>query len=143
MHRYASPGTRIKFEKRHIYMIEGYLGRGEAPKKLPLVDHSRVTDHFREAVKEKMGPEKYKKWLEIVPDGYCPAKPDDVAAWFREEAKKDPSLLDGSGGLDAEDLGVALMMPLAQCMGKKDIFYNIGNMILLPRAEAALMTEYE
>ena len=40
-------------------------------------------------------------------------------------------------------IGVSLMMPLAQCMGNKDIFYNIGNMILLPRAEAALMTEYE
>ena len=53
------------------------------------------------------------------------------------------SLLDGSGGLVADDLGVSLMMPLAQCMGNKDIFYNIGNMILLPRAEAALMTEYE
>ena len=98
---------------------------------------------FVEVPENMVRTEKYKKWLEIVPDGYCPAKPDDVAAWFREEAKKDPSLLDGSGGLDADDLGVSLMMPLAQCMGNKDIFYNIGNMILLPRAEAALMTETE
>ena len=105
-HPFAEPGTRIKFLKKHIYMIEGYVPGGEAPKKLYLGQHQRAVDHFRSLIKEKVGEEKYAEWIANMPNGYAPAAKADVEAWFREEAKKDPSLLDGSGGLVADDIGV-------------------------------------
>ena len=146
---FAKPGTRIRFEKRHIYMIEAYLPmpkESDPRVQLPLVQPSkgaeRAIAHFRVAYREKVGDEKYNKLIEVCPPSFCPVdSKEEVEAWFRAEAKKDPSILDGSNGLDPDDLGIAIMMPLDQCGGEQFVFMNLGNMILMPRVAAVCMTE--
>ena len=146
---FAKPGTRIRFEKRHIYMIEAYLPmpkESDPRVQLALVQPSkgaeRAIAHFRVAYREKVGDEKYQKLIEVCPPSFCPVdSKEEVEAWFRAEAKKDPSILDGSNGLDPDDLGIAIMMPLDQCGGEQFVFMDLGNMILMPRVAAACMTE--
>ena len=142
---FAKPGTRIRFEKRHIYMIEAYLPmpkESDPRVQLPLMNSERAIEHFRAAYREKIGDEKYQKLVEVAPKGYCPVDSKEaVEAWFRAEAKKDPSILDGSNGLVADDIGVCIMLPLDQCGGLEHVFMNLGNMILMPRVPAVCMTE--
>ena len=142
---FAKPGTRIRFEKRHIYMIEAYLPmpkESDPRVQLPLMNSERAIEHFRAAYREKIGDEKYQKLVEVAPKGYCPVDSKEaVEAWFRAEAKKDPSILDGSNGLVADDIGVCIMLPLDQCGGLEHVFMNLGNMILMPRVAAVCMTE--
>ena len=146
---FAAPGTRIKFLKSHIYMIEAYLPM-PAPSgprvQLALSTNApeRAIAHFRAAYREKIGDEKYQQFMKNFGSlpSFCPVEnKEDVAAWFRAEAKKDPSILDGSNGLVPDDLGIAIMMSLEQAQGHHHIFMNLGNMILMPRVAAACMTE--
>ena len=64
--------------------------------------------------------------------------PAAVEAWFRAEAKTDPTLLEGSG-LDAEDIGVFHKNSLEKCSGVRYAYHNLGNMVLLPRVDVVLM----
>ena len=57
---------------------------------------------------------------------------------FGEQAKTDPTLLEGSG-LDAEDIGVFHKNSLEKCSGVRYAYHNLGNMVLLPRVDVVLM----
>jgi hypothetical protein len=78
---FAKPGTRIRFEKRHIYMIEAYLPmpkESDPRVQLALVQPSkgaeRAIAHFRVAYREKVGDEKYQKLIEVCPPSFCPVR---------------------------------------------------------------------
>ena len=72
-------------------------------------------------------------------DSFVPVEsPAAVEAWFRAEAKTDPTLLEGSG-LDAEDIGVFHKNSLEKCSGVRYAYHNLGNMVLLPRVDVVLM----
>ena len=140
---FAALGSRIKFEKRHIYMIEAYA----PPTPTGMLDVSkcaRAVDHFRDALKDL--PEAYgefaaRHWVEDYDafNSFVPVEsPAAVEAWFRAEAKTDPTLLEGSG-LDAEDIGVFHKNSLEKCSGVRYAYHNLGNMVLLPRVDVVLM----
>jgi len=146
---FAKPGTRITFEKLHIYMIEAFLpmpAPSDPRVQLALSTNApeRAIAHFRAAYREKVGDEKYQEFMKHFGSlpSFCPVESkDEVEAWFCEEAKKDPSILEGSNGLVPGDLGITIMMTLEQCAGHQHIFMNLGNMVLRPRVAAACMTE--
>ena len=106
---------------------------------------ARAVKHFRDALKDL--PEAYgqfaaSQWLaggiERF-DSFVPVEsPAAVEAWFRAEAKTDPTLLEGSG-LDAEDIGVFHKNSLEKCSGVRYAYHNLGNMVLLPRVDVVLM----
>jgi len=140
---FAALGSRIKFEKRHIYMIEAYA----PPTPTGMLDVckcARAVDHFRDALKDL--PEAYgefaaRHWVEDYDafNSFVPVEsPAAVEAWFRAEAKTDPTLLEGSG-LDAEDIGVFHKNSLEKCSGVRYAYHNLGNMVLLPRVDVVLM----
>ena len=105
---------------------------------------ARAVDHFRDALKDL--PEAYgefaaRHWVEDYEafNSFVPvASPAAVEAWFRAEAKTDPTLLEGSG-LDAEDIGVFHKNSLEKCSDVPYAYNNLANMVLLPRVDVVLM----
>ena len=105
---------------------------------------ARAVKHFRDALKDL--PEAYgefaaRHWVEDYDafNSFVPVEsPAAVEAWFRAEAKTDPTLLEGSG-LDAEDIGVFHKNSLEKCSGVRYAYHNLGNMVLLPRVDVVLM----
>ena len=100
--------------------------------------------HFRDALKdlpEAFGQFAARHWVEDYDafNSFVPVEsPAAVEAWFRAEAKTDPTLLEGSG-LDAEDIGVFHKNSLEKCSGVRYAYHNLGNMVLLPRVDVVLM----
>mmetsp|Transcript_17076 Transcript_17076/g.52519 ORF Transcript_17076/g.52519 Transcript_17076/m.52519 type:complete len:232 (+) Transcript_17076:792-1487(+) len=129
---FAKPGTKIAFEKRHIYMIQVHLSPDGAPTEEQgparfLGRNAAVRAHFmakldQAAVQLEIDhPDKpelqnamkaMKHFAEGTNSVPVPGGPLTVAEWLRAEAKRDPSILDGTGLTDPEDIGVFRMSSL-------------------------------